>query len=260
MRTRDRVGTEVIVERHGHVQVVKLNRPHVKNALNAEVGRLVAAAIDDAEDSDAIRVSILTGNGGVFSSGMDMRAFLEGETPEVGKRGVCGITVKPPRKPLIGAVEGWALAAGLELLLACDVVVADVTACFGLPEVQRALVAGGGGALLLPRRVPFALAMEMLLTGDSVSAERAAAMGLINEVVPAGEALSRARELADRIADNGPLAVRATKMIARQSRDWSTTEMWNRQQLMTRSVLASQDAREGPRAFAEHRMPHWRGA
>ncbi len=252
--------TEVIVERHGdRVQVIRLNRPHVKNAINAAVARGVAAAIDEAQAADEIRVVILTGSGGVFSSGMDLKSFLTGETAEVGERGVCGITVDPPEKPVIGAVEGWALAAGLELVLACDLVIAGESARFGLPEVKRAIVAGGGGAMLLPRRVPLALAMEMLLTGDPVDAARAAAMGLINEVVPDGRALGRALELAGRIAQNGPLAIRATKAIVRQSRDWQTSEMWSRQNVLTQAVLASKDASEGARAFVERRTPQWSG-
>ena len=254
------MGAEVIVERHDdRVQVIRLNRPHVKNAINAAVARGVAAAVDEAQAADEIRVVILTGSGGVFSSGMDLKSFLAGETADVGDRGVCGITVDPPEKPVIGAVEGWALAAGLELLLACDLVIAGESARFGLPEVKRAIVAGGGGAMLLPRRVPLALAMEMLLTGDPVDATRASAMGLINEVVPDGCALDRALELADRIAQNGPMAISATKAIVRQSRDWRTSEMWSRQNVLRQTVLASNDASEGARAFAERRRPQWSG-
>jgi enoyl-CoA hydratase len=253
------MSAEVLVERLGHVQVITLNRPSARNALNAEVGRGVAQAIDDAEGSDEIRVSVLTGTGGCFSSGMDLRAFLDGETPEVGERGLCGITAESPSKPLIGAAEGWALAAGLELLLACDVVIAGAGTRLGLPEVTRGLFAGGGGAISLPRRIPFACAMQMLLTGDPIDAERAAALGLVSEVVPAGKALQRSMEIAERIGRNGPMAVRATKAIARLSQDQVAVDIRTIHDDLKRAVVDSWDAREGARAFAEGRAPEWSG-
>jgi enoyl-CoA hydratase len=190
---------------------------------------------------------------------MDLKAFLRGETPTIEGRGLCGITTTPPRKPLIGAVEGWALAGGFELLLACDLVVAARTARFGVPEVKRSLVAGGGAALLLPQRVPVALALELLLTGDPISAHRAAEIGLVNQVVDEGGAAPGALELARRIAANGPLAVAATKQIARSAPDWTTAEGWERQVEITKPVFGSEDAREGATAFAEKRAPIWQG-
>jgi enoyl-CoA hydratase len=162
-------------------------------------------------------VGVLTGAGGTFSAGMDLKAFLRGETPAIEGRGLCGITQTPPRKPLIAAVEGWALAGGFELLLACDLIVASETARFGVPEVKRSLVAAGGAALLLPRRVPFNLALEMLLTGEPLGAPRAAEIGLVNRLTLEGQALAGALELASTIAANGPLAVAATKAVARGS-------------------------------------------
>lgn len=165
----------------------------------------------------------------------------------------------PPRKPLIGAVEGWALAGGFELLLACDLVVAARTARFGVPEVKRSLVAGGGAALLLPRRVPFAIALELLLTGEPFGAERAAAVGLVNRLTDEGGALDGALRLARTIAENGPLAVAATKRVARSSADWTLDEGWAKQSDITRPVFSSEDAREGATAFAEKRPPVWRG-
>jgi enoyl-CoA hydratase len=190
---------------------------------------------------------------------MDLKAFLRGETPTIEGRGLCGITTTPPRKPLIGAVEGWALAGGFELLLACDLVVAARTARFGVPEVKRSLVAGGGAALLLPQRVPVAFALELLLTGDPISAHRAAEIGLVNQVVDEGGAAPGALELARRIAANGPLAVAATKQIARSAPDWTTAEGWERQVEITKPVFGSEDAREGATAFAEKRAPIWQG-
>src|SRR5690242_10737637 len=183
---------EVLVERRDGVLVVTINRPEAKNALNGAVAEAVAAAVDELDASDDLRVGVLTGAGGTFSAGMDLKAFLRGETPAIEGRGLCGITQTPPRKPLIGAVEGWALAGGFELLLACDLVVAARTARFGVPEVKRSLVAAGGAALHLPRRLPPAIALELLLTGDPISAERAAEVGLVNRVTDEGGALEGA--------------------------------------------------------------------
>jgi enoyl-CoA hydratase len=250
---------EVLVERRGSVQLVTINRPAARNALNGGVARAVAAAVDELDSADELRVGVLTGAGGTFSAGMDLKAFLAGESPAIEGRGLCGITMTPPRKPLIGAVEGWALAGGFELLLACDLVVAARTARFGVPEVTRSLVAGGGAALLLPRRIPQALALELLLTGDPVDAPRAAELGLVNRVVDEGQAVGAALELAERIAQNGPLAVMATKQIARSSADWTIAEGWDRQNEIMQPVFASEDAREGATAFAEKRQPVWRG-
>src|SRR3954453_23790502 len=173
---------EVLVEQRDGVQVITINRPQAKNALNRAVAERVAAAVDELDASDELRVGVLTGAGGTFSAGMDLKAFLRGETPGIEAGGLCGITQPPPRKPLIGAVEGWALAGGFELLLACDLVVAADTARFGVPEVKRSLVAAGGAALLLPKRVPLAVALEMLMTGEPINAERAAEVGLVNRL------------------------------------------------------------------------------
>ncbi|WP_067168576.1 crotonase/enoyl-CoA hydratase family protein [Microtetraspora niveoalba] len=250
---------EVLVERVGGVQVITINRPAAKNALNLAVARGIADAVDELDASDELRVGVLTGAGGVFSAGMDLKAFLRGESPTIEGRGLAGIAVTPPRKPLIAAVEGWALAGGFELLLACDLVVAGETARFGVPEVSRSLVAAAGGALTLPRRVPFAFAMEMLLTGEPVTARRAFDVGLVNRVAPAGEALAGALELAAKIAANGPLGVAATKRIARSAADWTLAEGWERQERIIAPVFASEDAKEGAAAFAEKRSPVWRG-
>jgi enoyl-CoA hydratase len=253
------VTSEVLVERRGAVQVITINRPEARNALNAAVARGVADAVDQLDSDDSLRVGVLTGAGGSFSSGMDLKAFVRGETPDIEGRGLCGITQTPPRKPLIGAVEGWALAGGFELLLACDLVVAAATARFGVPEVKRSLVAGAGGALILPRRVPLAIALELLLTGEPIDAPRAAAVGLINKVVAEGGALEAAVTMAALIAENGPLAVAATKEIARGSGDWTLEEGRRQQNKIAGPVIRSEDAREGATAFAEKRPPVWRG-
>jgi enoyl-CoA hydratase len=253
------VSDEVLVERRGAVQVITINRPQAKNALNLGVAQGIAAAVDELDASDELRVGILTGAGGVFSAGMDLKGFLRGESPSIEGRGLCGITQAPPRKPLIGAVEGWALAGGFELLLACDLVVAAKTAKFGVPEVKRSLVAAGGAAVHLPRRIPPAIALELLLTGDPLLAERAAHIGLVNRVTEEGGALDGALELAGTIAANGPLAVAATKAVAQQTVDWTLEDMWANQAAITNPVFASEDAKEGATAFAEKRAPVWKG-
>ncbi len=249
----------VLTERHGAVLVITINRPEAKNALNKAVADGIAAAVDELDADDSLFVGVLTGAGGTFSAGMDLKAFLAGETPLVGDRGLCGITQQPPRKPLIGAVEGWAVAGGFELLLACDLVVAADNARFGVPEVKRGLVAGGGAALLLARRLPLPVALELLLTGDPVDAPRAAELGLVNRVTEPGGALAGARALADVIAGNGPLAVAVTKQIARSAADWTFAEGWERQSELMAPVFTSADAMEGASAFAEKRPPVWTG-
>jgi enoyl-CoA hydratase len=253
------VSDEVLVERRGAVQVITINRPEAKNALNAAVAKDVAEAVDELDASDELWAGVLTGAGGVFSAGMDLKGFLRGETPAIEGRGLCGITQTPPRKPLIGAVEGWALAGGFELLLACDLVVAARNARFGVPEVKRSLVAGAGAALLLSRRLPLAIALELLLTGDPFGAERAAEIGLVNRLTDEGGALDGALELAATIAGNGPLAVAATKQIARGSTDWTLDEAWRKQAEIMQPVFTSEDAKEGATAFAEKRAPVWKG-
>jgi enoyl-CoA hydratase len=250
---------EVLIERRGAVQVIVINRPQARNALNAAVAAGIRDAVDELDASGDLRAAVLTGAGGTFSSGMDLKAFLAGEVPSFPGRGLCGITQTPPRKPLVAAVEGWALAGGFELLLACDLVVAATTARFGVPEVKRSLVAGAGGALLLTQRVPRALAMELLLTGDPVDAARAAEIGLVNRVVAEGTALEAAVDLAERIAANGPLALIATKQIAYHAADWPADQRWDQAAALQAPVFTSQDAREGARAFAEKRPPVWQG-
>jgi len=250
---------EVLVERRGAVQVITINRPGARNALNGAVAAGIRDAADELDADARLRAGVLTGAGGTFSAGMDLKAFLRGESPSFPGRGLCGITQTPPRKPLIGAAEGWALAGGFELLLACDLVVAGASARFGVPEVKRGLVAGAGGALLLAQRIPRALALELLLTGDPVDAPRAAEMGLVNRVVEDGQALAAAVELAEKIAANGPLALIASKEIANGGGDWSAAERWGEMNKLMQPVFTSQDAREGARAFAEKRAPVWKG-
>ena len=249
----------VVVERRGHVLVITINRPEARNALDGAAARALAAAADELDADDALRVGVLTGAGGTFCAGMDLKAWMRGDKPMIAGRGFGGITMTPPRKPLIAAVEGYALAGGFELMLACDLVVAGDGSRFGVPEVKRGLVAGGGAALLLPQRIPFAAAMELLLTGEQITAARAEQLGLVNRLVPDGTALDGALALAELIAANGPLAVAVTKQIARAQADWTVTEGWQRQEDLVKPVFDSADAREGATAFAEKRPPVWRG-
>jgi enoyl-CoA hydratase len=250
---------EVLVERRDGVLLLTINRPEQRNAVDAAVAHGIAAALDELDGDDDLRVGVLTGAGGTFCAGMDLKAFLKGESPVVEGRGFGGITTRPPRKPIIAAVEGWAVAGGFELLLACDLVVASETAQLGVPEVKRALVAGAGAALLLPRRIPMAVALELLLTGEPIPAQRAAELGLVNRVTEEGGALEQALELARVIAENGPLAVAVTKQIARSSQDWTLEEGWQRQDELIAPVFLSEDAQEGATAFAERRAPVWKG-
>ena len=249
----------VLTETRDQVLVITINRPQAKNAVNGAVATGMVAALDQLDADDDLRVGVLTGAGGTFCAGMDLKAFLSGDLPVIEGRGLAGLTEAPPRKPLIAAVEGWALAGGFELALACDLVVASETARFGVPEVKRSLIAGAGAALFLTRRIPQALALELLLTGEPISAQRAADIGLVNRLTPEGGSLNAALELAQTIAANGPLAVAVTKEIARSAPDWSADETWARQDELMQPVFTSEDAIEGATAFAEKRTPVWKG-
>jgi enoyl-CoA hydratase len=189
---------------------------------------------------------------------MDLKGFLRGESPSVEGRGFGGIVQAPPKKPLIAAVEGYALAGGLELMIACDLVVANANAKFGIPEVKRGLVAAAGGVMMLPDQIPERIALELALTGDFIGAERAYQLGLINEVTE-GSALDGAKALAARIAANGPLAVRVSKQVMKESRAWPMADRYANQGKLIAPVFVSADAREGAAAFAEKRKPNWTG-
>jgi enoyl-CoA hydratase len=251
--------SEVLVEKQDGVMIITINRPEAKNAMNKAASEALAAAMDELDASDDLRVGILTGAGGTFCSGMDLKGFLKGELPQVEGRGFGGLCEAPPAKPLIAAIEGYALAGGCELMLSCDLVVAAEDSKFGIPEVKRGLVAAAGGLMRLPRQIPYRVAMELALTGDMMSAQRAESMGLINEVVASGTALDAAKALAARVAANGPLAVAVSKQIVRDSGDWSSSEMFAEQMKIAVPVFMSEDAKEGAAAFAEKRAPNWKG-
>src|SRR5260221_142891 len=242
------------------VAVITINRPEARNAVNGEVARGIAAAVEEFDGSGDVRVMILTGAGGTFSAGMDLKGFLAGESPVVEGRGFAGIAERPPTKPVIAAVEGYALAGGFEIALSCDMIVASEAAKFGLPEVRRGLVARAGGLLKVPRPGPLHLGMENGLTGEHFTAERLRQAGLVAAMVAAGEALAGARELAARVAKGAPLALAASKRVIVESADWDSGEAFARQGEVIRPVFVSADAMEGAAAFAEKRAPVWRGA
>lgn len=241
------------------IAVITINRPEARNAVNAAVALAIADATDQIDQRADVSVAILTGAGGNFSAGMDLKAFLRGENVKPRGRGLAGLTNASIRKPLIAAVEGYALAGGFEMALACDLIVASETAKFGVPEVKRGLVANAGGLVRLPRQLPYRVALELVLTGDMVSAKELHAHGLINRIAPEGQALNAALELARTIAANGPMATIVSKQVMKESQDWPSTEVFERQDAYTMPVFKSNDAREGAQAFAEKRKPVWTG-
>lgn len=249
----------VLIEQLGAILIMTINRPAQRNAVNRAVSLAIAAALNDLDTHDDLRVGIITGADGNFCSGMDLKAFVDGERPELKGLGFGGFVEAPPRKPLIAAVEGFALAGGCEMALACDLIVAGETAQFGLPEVCRGLVAGSGGLIRLRQKIPPAIALEYALTGARMTAPVAHSWGLVNRVVPAGSALAAAVKLAQEIAANAPLSVAMSKHIMLACADWPQDGIWERQRPLVESVLASDDAQEGARAFAEKRAPVWRG-
>jgi enoyl-CoA hydratase len=249
----------VLLERRGRILLITINRPEQRNAINAAVAEGIAAALDELDEDEGLSVGVIYGAGKGFSAGMDLKAFAAGDRPHAGDRGFAGITRRASRKPLVAAIEGFAVAGGLEVALACDLIVAARGARLGVPEVKRSLVAAGGGLLRLPRVLPRNVAVELALTGDPISAERAYELGLINRLAEPGEALDSALELAEAIAANGPLALQATKRILLESADWPDNEFFARQAEIADPVFASEDAREGAIAFAQKRSPVWKG-
>ena len=249
---------EVLISVADGVIEVTINRPEARNAMNKATAEGISDAMDRLDAEAGLRCAILTGAGGTFCSGMDLKGFLRGEMPVAKDRGFGGLTSWTPKKPVIAAVDGFAYAGGLELALGCDMIVANVGAKFGIPEAKRGLVAAGGGVVLLPRLLTRQLAMEMALTGDPITAQRAYDLGMVNRITD-GPAIEAARELARTIAENGPLAVIASKGIVRDSWLWTDEDMMAKQGGYIGNVFASEDAREGATAFAEKRKPNWKG-
>src|SRR5690625_1060802 len=253
-------GTDkVLIEGTGPIAVVTLNRPEVRNAVDVDVAHGLERAFAAIDADPSIVVAILTGAGGTFSAGADLKGFLRDEKPVTDEGGFGGITRRPPATPLIAAIEGFAVGGGLELALSCDLIIAAENAKLGLPEVKVGLPAAGGGLLRLAKRIPYHVAMEMVLTGDPISADRAYELGLVNDVTPPQGALDAARALADRIAQGGPLALRGSKQVLQAQWDWGEDEAWEAQERYLVPIFESEDAKEGPRAFAEKRVPTWTG-
>jgi enoyl-CoA hydratase len=243
----------------GEVAIITINRPEARNAVDRETSLAVSAAIKRIESDPTLRVAVLTGAGGHFSAGMDLKAFLRGEVIRLPELGFAGITQAKLTKPYIAAVEGYALGGGFEMALACDLVVAAESAKFGLSEVKRGLVANAGGLVRLPRQLPIKIAAEIVLTGETFPASVLAGHGLVNRVVPQGQALDAARQLARTIAANGPMAISISRRVLNESADWSSEELFPRQFELTAPVFTSEDAREGAAAFTERRTPNWKG-
>jgi enoyl-CoA hydratase len=251
------MAVDFVVE--GEIAIITINRPEVRNAVDRETSLGVSAAIKRIESDPELRVAVLTGSGGHFSAGMDLKAFLRGEVIRLPEVGFAGITQARLTKPYIAAVEGYALGGGFEMALACDLIVAAETAKFGLSEVKRGLVANAGGLVRLPRQLPIKIASEIVLTGDPFAASVLATHGVINRVVPEGQALDAALQLARRIAANGPMAIAVSRRVLNESADWSLEELFQRQFELTAPIFTSADAKEGAAAFTERRTPIWKG-
>ena len=252
----DAIQTEKLKD---HLLLIRINRPHRRNAFDGATARAMEAAIDRFEKEDEWRCAILAGTPEAFCAGQDLIAAAHGDMGTAKKRGGFGIMAKPPNKPIIAAVEGHALAGGFELCLSCDLIVSSRTATMGIPEAAKSLVAIGGGLFRLPKRIPYHLAMELALTGKAWSAERMAELGFVNKLADPGKALEAAVELADEVLAAAPLATKASKQIVQNAYDWHDAEGWKKQMEFAGPVMSSEDMQEGLRAFAEKRDPVWKG-
>jgi enoyl-CoA hydratase len=246
---------EILIEQRGRVLLVTLNRPSAMNAINASISKGLRRAVERLNADNGLSVGVVTGAGKGFCAGMDLKAFSRGE--DIGP--FMEFIRDGADKPLIAAVEGFALAGGLELALSCDLIVASKGAKLGIPEAKVGLFAAGGGLFRLPSRVGYARAMEMAITGDPIFAEEAAELGLVSRLTEAGNSVEHALELAARVAENAPLAVAASKSLMRSSIGLTEREFFELQLSYRDRVFSSADAKEGPRAFAEKRAPRWSG-
>ena len=251
-------GSLLTEERDG-VLILTVNRPELRNAIDYPTAERIGTTLERFDADERLKIAIITGAGGGFSSGMDLGGCGQGSKPSYADRGFAGMTRKTADKPLIAAVEGYAVAGGFEMAIACDLIVASRTARFALPEVRRGLIAAAGALLRLPRRMPYHVVMELALTGDFISAERLHGFGVVNRLVEPGTALDEAVALARHIAEGGPLAIAATKRILVEQQDWTLDNMWTNQDGPFRTAADSEDAREGAAAFKERRPPRWKG-
>ena len=248
----------IISRQRGAILDITLNRPEQRNAFDAETSERMADAMDLLDNDDSLFVGIVSGAGDHFCAGGDLKAVAAGQSLDT-RRGLFGCFARPSRKPLLAAIEGYAVGGGLELVLVCDIVIAARSARLGLPEVRHNVVAIGGALFRLPRRIPYHRAMELALTGDLHSAETFEALGLVNHLCEPGTAVAEADLLANRLLRNGPTALVASKAMIVASQDWTEAEAWQRQPDLVRPALISEDRQEGLRAFAEKRSPVWRG-
>jgi enoyl-CoA hydratase len=248
-------------ERDGHVAIITIDRPAVRNAINGDVARGIEAGIDALEADPDLWVGILAGNGPVFSAGADLKATVEGQSAgmSTARGGFGGIVWRKREKPIIAAVDGAALAGGCEIVLACDLVVASKAARFGIPEVKRGLIAAAGGLFRLARQLPQNIAMELALTGDPIDAARAAEWGIVNVLTESGEALNGALALAARINANAPISVRLSRQTILQTRELDDAAAFEKTATLAAVNYATEDFAEGPRAFLEKRAPVWKG-
>ena len=249
-------------ERRGQVEILRFTRPEARNAINPEVSVAMGGFLDAAATDPEVRAVVVTGTGPVFSAGADLKVVAAGGGAKIAGApgGFAGLVTRDFPKPLIAAVNGPALAGGFEIVLACDLVVAADTARFGIPEVQRGLMAAAGALIRLPKRVPLAMALELTMTGDPISAERALALGLVNRVVPVEQVLDEAVALANRIGENSPIAVRISRQLVKEALDLTEKEAWKRNNELSLEVFGAGDAIEGATAFAEKRKPVWRSS
>lgn len=246
-------------ERYGRYAIVTLDRADARNAINRALEQALYDALEAIDRDSGLSVGIIAANGPIFCSGADLKEIKEQGNPRGGAPSRESIVSRPHVKPLIAAVDGPALGGGAELVLACDLIVASTAAKFALPEVRWGLLASGGGMFRLPRIIPKRIALQLLLTGEPISAERAYSLGMVNELTEPGQALSRAVALAEQIANNGPLAVRLTRQVVEETAVMNERESWVVSRRVVAQNFSSHDAQEGPRAYAEKRKPEWTG-